>query len=124
MENPARVPRSLIQSYDELVQLVETVDSPAVGITLDVGHADQAEGLRPAFDAFAPYLRHIHIHDCADGRDHREIGTGAVDFTAYLADLHAYPFTLAIESRDEEDAEGCVLRSRDRLKDLLGPSAR
>ena len=123
VENLRHIPGYVIQSYEELVQLVETVDSPALGITLDVGHADQAEGLRPAFDAFAPYLRHIHIHDCADGRDHREIGTGALDFAAYLADLQAYPFTLAIESRDEEDAEGCVLRSRDRLRELLGPSA-
>ena len=99
-------------------------DSPAVAVTLDVGHADLSDGLRLAFDTFAPSLRHVHIHDSAQGRDHREIGTGAVDFAAYLDELRSYPFTLAIESRDDLDPEGCVLRSRDRLVELLGSSAR
>lgn len=56
----------VIQSYGEMVDLVETVGSPAVRITLDIGHADRADGLAPAFEAFAPYLRHIHVHD-SDG---------------------------------------------------------
>ena len=124
VENLAHVPGYVIQSYGELVELVEMVDSPAVAVTLDMGHADLSDGLRLAFDTFAPSLRHVHIHDSAQGRDHREIGTGAVDFAAYLDELRSYPFTLAIESRDDLDPEGCVLRSRDRLVELLGSSAR
>ena len=124
VENLSHVPGYVVQSYGELLGLVEVVGSPAVAITLDVGHADLSDGLRPALDAFAPSLRHVHVHDSAQGRDHREVGTGAVDFAAYRDDLAAYPFTLAIESRDDDDPEGCVLRSRDRLAALLGPAAR
>ena len=124
VENLSHVPGSVIQSYGELVELVETVGSPAVRITLDIGHADLADGLKPAFEAFSPHLRHIHVHDSDGQRDHYEIGAGALDFSKYLDFLVPYPFTMAIESRDENDVEGCVLRSRDRLKRILGPAAR
>ena len=124
VENLTHVPGYVIQSYGELVELVQMVNSSAVRITLDVGHADLADGLRPAFETFAPYLRHIHVHDCDGQRDHREVGKGKLDFVEYRAFLEPYPFTMAIESRDDDDPEGCVLRSRDRLKELLGASAR
>ena len=124
VENLAHVPGYVVQSYRELVELVEVVGSPAVRITLDVGHADLADGLGPALEAFAPYLRHIHAHDSDGRRDHLEIGSGSVAFSAYRDVLERYPFTLAIESRDDGDVDGCVLRSRDRLKELLGPSVR
>ena len=124
VENLVHQPGMVIQSYAELVGLIEMVDSQAVRITLDVGHAFLADGLRPAFQAFEAYLRHIHMHDSDDRRDHREIGIGEIDFEDCREYLDRYPFTLAMESRDEEDVEGCVLRSRDRLMELLGTSTR
>ena len=124
VENLAHVPGLVIQSYVELVELVEAVDSPAVRITLDLGHADLADGVAPAFDAFAPYLRHIHIHDSDGRRDHHEIGRGTMDFSECRPRLVAYPHLIVMETRDESDAEGCVLRSRDRLRELPGASAR
>ena len=124
VENLVHVPGYVIQSYRELVELVELVGSPAVRITLDVGHADLADGLRPAFETFAPYLRHIHIHDSDGQRDHYEIGSGKLPFADYRDLLEPYPFTLAVESRNDDDPTGCVLRSRDRLKELLGTSTR
>ena len=124
VENLTHAPGFVIQSYAELVELIEMVGSPAVGITLDIGHADRTDGLRLAFETFPPYLRHIHIHDSDGQRDHQEIGKGKLDFTEYRDVLESYPFTMAIESRDEHDKEGCVLRSRDHLKQVLGTSAR
>ena len=124
VENLQHSPGYVIQSYGELVELVQMVDSPAVQITLDIGHADLSDGIRPALEAFGPYLRHVHMHDSDGSRDHYEVGRGSLGFSEYRAALEAYPFTLAIESRDESDVEGCVLRSRDRLIELLGTSAR
>ena len=124
VENLFHVPGLVIQSYDELATLVESVNSPCVQITLDTGHAARSDGLSSAFETFAPYLRHIHIHDSEGQRDHQEIGRAGIDFSRYRHYLERYPFTLAMESRDEDDPEGCVLRSRDRLKELLGNSAR
>ena len=53
-----------------------------------------------------------------------EVGEATLDFAAHRDLPELYPFTMAIESRDESDPEGCVLRRRDRLKDLLGAAAR
>ena len=124
LENLVHEPHYVIQSYGELVDLARSLDSPVVRIILDMGHADCADGLQPAFEAFAPYLRHIHIHD-SDGRQaHYEIGKGKLDFTRYQDVLKSFPFTLAMECTDEQDPVGCVLRSRDALKSLLQDAAR
>lgn len=124
LENLGHVPGYVIQGYGELVDVVRSLDSPLARIILDVGHADCSDGVRPAFEAFAPYLRHIHVHDSDGQRDHYEIGKAKLDFAAYLDVLKPFPFTLAMESRDEQDPAGCVLRSRDALKAILKDSAR
>ena len=124
VENLTRQPGMVIQSYAELVGLIEMVDSQAVGITLDVGHAYRSDGLQEAFRAFGPHIRHMHMHDSDDRRDHQEIGVGEIDFEDYRAHLDRYRFTMAMETRNEDDVEGCVLRSRDGLKKLLGNSTR
>ena len=77
-----------------------------------------------ALDAFAPYLRHIHIHDSNGKRDHLEIGQGKLDFGQWLEQWRDYPFTMVLETRDDSDPQGSVLRSRDRLKEILGPAVR
>lgn len=124
LENLAHVPGYLFQSYGALVDLVKEMDNPLVRIILDVGHADLSDGLRPAFDTFGPYIRHMHLHDSDGQRDHQEIGKAKLDFAQYLDVLKPFPFTLAMESRDESDPEGCVLRSRDALKRVLQDAAR
>ena len=52
------------------------------------------------------------------------MGRGGLDFSQWLDTLRTYPFTLAMETRNDADPEGNVLRSRDRLKELLGDAAR
>jgi sugar phosphate isomerase/epimerase len=123
VENLVHVPGYVIQGYGELVDLVRSIDCPLVRIILDIGHADCSDGVRSAFEAFAPYLRHIHVHDSDGQRDHYEIGKAQLDFTTYLDLLKPFPFTLAMESRDEQDPVGCVLRSRDALKTVLQEAA-
>ena len=124
MENLHHTPGQVIQSYRELLGLVEAVSTPAVQITLDTGHAHLSDGITEAIETFSPYLRHVHIHDSDGQRDHLEMGLGGLDFTPWLATLKKYPFTLAMETRNDADPEGNVLRSRDRLKELLGAAAR
>ncbi len=124
VENLHHAPGQVIQSYAELLELVRAVSSPAVQITLDIGHADLADGITSALDTFAPYLRHIHIHDCDGQRDHLEIGLGNLDFGQWLDRWRDYPFTLVLETRNDADPEASVVRSRDRLKEILGPAVR
>ncbi len=120
VENMHHVPGQVIQNYGELLGLVECLNSPAVQITLDMGHADRSDGITEAFEIFSPYLRHIHIHDSDGKRDHLEIGLGTLDFARWSETLQAYPFSMVLESRNNADPEGNVLRSRDRLTQVLG----
>ncbi|MCH7696386.1 MAG: sugar phosphate isomerase/epimerase [Proteobacteria bacterium] len=118
-----------VRSYAEQVDLVRSVDSPAVALTLDAGHAFRSGGIAEAFGAFGPWLRHFHIHDATESRPHLELGAGAIDFAAHAGLLRAYPHTMIMEIN--VDGEGqtspargrtkpALLRSRDILRDLLG----
>ena len=80
----------------QLAEQISTVDHPAVGICLDVGHAALAAGFF-GFDfieecaAIAPLVRHVHLHDNLQ----RTNVTGepqVSEHTAYgLGDLHLPP---------------------------------
>ena len=124
VENMHHVPGQVIQNYQELLGLVEPLNNPALQITLDMGHADRADGITEAFEVFSPFLRHIHVHDSNGKRDHLEIGLGELDFSRWSDRLKDYPFSMVLESRNNEDPEGNVLRSRDLLTRSLGGSSR
>ncbi len=124
LENLHHTPGQVIQSYSKLREVVEAVASPAVQITLDTGHADLSDGIGEAIETFSPLLRHIHIHGSDGARDHMEIGQGSVDFAQWLDWLREYPFTLVMETLNDADPMGGVLRSRDRLRQLLPDSAK
>ena len=124
VENMHHNPGQVIKKYTDLLNLVEAVSSPAVQITLDVGHADRADGITDALETFAPYLRHIHMHDSNGVRDHLEIGQGRLDFSQWIDKWRDYPFMMVLESRNESDLHNSVVRSRDRLRDVLGPAVR
>ena len=60
--------------------------SPRFGLTLDAGHL-RAAGCADAefFAAHEDRLRHMHLHDAADGRDHLPLGAGTLDWQKALA---------------------------------------
>jgi sugar phosphate isomerase/epimerase len=92
-------------SPDILVQLVDGVDSPFLGLCLDVGHQhlfselDAVEWVR----RMACRLSHIHLHDNdRTGDKHWSIGRGTIDFESfYMALLQYAPqVTIALETVD------------------------
>ena len=114
----------MVLSYQELADIVESVNSPAVRITLDTGHAHLSDGVSEAFEVFGSNVRHIHMHD-SDGKvDHFEVGEGEIDMESVKSQLSDFRFTLALETQRSDDGEAGTLRSRDRLKNLLGDSTR
>ncbi|MCH7800615.1 MAG: sugar phosphate isomerase/epimerase [Chloroflexi bacterium] len=124
LENLFHTPGNVVLSYQELVGIVESVNSPAVRITLDTGHAYLSDGVSEAFEAFGSHIRHIHMHD-SDGKvDHFEVGEGVINLEIIQHQLAEFPFTLALETQRTDDGEAGTLRSRDRLKALLGDSTR
>jgi len=128
---------------DAFPKLVHEVDHPAVGACVDVGHLVAAVGreqrntdhgataynryLLHLLDQLGPKLWHFHMHDVRydDWRDHREVGTGIIDFPALLADLHARRFggRLVFEL-EEPDTIASLERSKAHLDPLAaGPAA-
>lgn len=80
----------------ELAEQVSTIDHPAVGVCLDVGHAALAAGAF-GFDLFeecaavAPLVRHVHLHDNL-GRTNLTGEPPVSEHTVYgLGDLHLPP---------------------------------
>jgi sugar phosphate isomerase/epimerase len=126
---------------DEHVELLERVDHPYVGATLDLGHIkfwferdgitslpeDEArdrynERLLALLDRLGERVFHIHAHDvrAADIRDHRGVGRGIVDLDAVLGRLLALGYDGLLELELEEpDDEQAAVESRDRLAAAL-----
>lgn len=62
------------------------LESPAFGLTFDVGHNLCKGGVdEPIILARKEHLHHLHLHDVRDGKkDHQALGTGELDIHKYL----------------------------------------
>ena len=127
VENLKHEPEDAVQSYGDLVEIVERCDSKSVGITLDTGHAELTDGVDLAFETFGPHLRHLHVHDCIDGEDHHEVGKGTLDLSRYSGYLDgdqllvlevAKGANLALQHG--EYPKDVVLRSVEAVKKMVG----
>jgi sugar phosphate isomerase/epimerase len=88
-------PGLLIETVDQFLEFMQHIDSPAVGMNFDVGHAycvgdDPATAIPRA----APYIRHFHLEDIAATRVHQHLvpGDGAIDFAATLKAIRALDY--------------------------------
>ncbi|MFC4440071.1 MULTISPECIES: sugar phosphate isomerase/epimerase family protein [Natrialbaceae] len=85
-------PELLVENTDEVLTLIDEIDTDALGVNLDVGHAavygeDPAESVRRC----AGYITGVHLEDIVGGRRgkhyHRIPGEGDLDFEAIFAAL-------------------------------------
>ena len=129
LENMPFDPELPVQSYQEQVDIVRRIGSPAVALTLDVGHAFRSGGVAQAFRAFGPWLRHMHIHDATQNDAHLEIGQGSIDFEPHADALRRYANTMVMEINVEGEGQTApargltapaLLRSRELLRSTLG----
>jgi sugar phosphate isomerase/epimerase len=80
-------PGLLIETADQFLELMQHIDSPAVGLNFDIGHfycvKDDPATTVPRL---AKYTRHYHLEDIAATRVHHHLvpGEGAIDFAATL----------------------------------------
>jgi sugar phosphate isomerase/epimerase len=85
-------PGLLIETCDQFLELTKHLDSPAVGMNFDIGHA-YCVGDDPAtsIPRVAKYIRHFHLEDIAATRVHHHLipGAGAIDFAATLKAIRA-----------------------------------
>jgi sugar phosphate isomerase/epimerase len=85
-------PGLLIENADQFVELMEHVDSPAVGLNFDVGHFFCVGDDVPAtIKRLAPFIGHFHLEDIAATRVHHHLipGEGAIDFPAVFLAMQA-----------------------------------
>jgi sugar phosphate isomerase/epimerase len=73
----------------ELLDLLEAIDHPAIGITLDTSHANVVGlDLPAAIREFAPYLLATHISDNdGSGDQHRTPGNGQIEWQSTMRAL-------------------------------------
>ncbi len=121
----------------ELMDMVEQIDHPAVGVTIDVGHLVSAlpEAVRSSPDGpkayndllelhvreAGPWIVHVHVHDVdRTWRDHRCVGAGIIDWPRLVGALKAagYDGALSLEL-EEADTRLAVRESAAFLEKLL-----
>ncbi|MHB9092655.1 MAG: sugar phosphate isomerase/epimerase family protein, partial [Chloroflexota bacterium] len=110
--------RYLGVTVEELRFVFANIDSPYLGLALDIGHCNLLPGgIGPFIEAFGHRIRGAHLHD-NDGRvdHHLPLGAGTVDWPVVLANLRkiGYQGSYTIELGRTED----VAASRDYLRDI------
>src|SRR6516162_8787924 len=80
-------PGLLIETVEQFQEFMRHIDSPAVGMNFDIGHA-YCVGDDPAttIPRVKDHIRHFHLEDIAATRVHHHLvpGDGAIDFAAAL----------------------------------------
>jgi sugar phosphate isomerase/epimerase len=118
-------PGLLIETADQFLEFMQHVDSPAVGMNFDIGHA-YCVGDDPAttIPRVAKYIRHFHLEDIAATRVHHHLvpGEGAIDFAAALRAIQAigYKSWVTIELYPYvEDPDAAASTALRRITDIL-----
>lgn len=132
------MPDGFPETADKFCALVWNVDHPAVGSCLDTGHVfgmvphekrRTAEGnallsatVASMAETLGEKLFHVHIHDVRphDWRDHREVGSGVIDYAPLFAVLTriGYAGALSLEM-EEPDRTGAIARSVSRIRGFI-----
>lgn len=137
------MPDVVPETADRFCALIWNIGHDAVGACLDTGHvlgmvpatlrrtpegaamlsATAAEVAR----TLGPKLVHVHIHDVRafDWRDHREVGTGIIDYGPLFGALHdiGYSGALSLEM-EEPDRAGAMARSAERIRGFIDTANR
>lgn len=103
LENMPDIEKLLCRTPHEIFGMIESVDSPALGITFDAGHANSMKNTDDFLkekDKFA----HVHIHDNNGKKDeHLELGKGNVNWGRVLPELKGFGGMVVIEARSLEE---------------------
>lgn len=121
-------PGLLIETTDEYLEIFERVNSPAIGLNFDVGHAYcMSEDLPVQIARMARYTRHYHLEDIASTRVHHHLvpGKGAIDFTEVIAAIRqtGYDGWLTVELYPNvDDPDAAARQAFEVLKPLVHPA--
>lgn len=123
LENFSHVKGCIQSTYEELVEWVDEIGSPALKITLDMGHANLEGGVEKAVEIFNARIVHVHLNDNdAKSSAHGELGSGSIGWQATVPFIRSFDGMLSLELLGFGDLEGAVLRSKAFLEKLLDGS--
>ncbi len=122
-------PGLLIETTEQYLEVAQRLNSPAIGLNFDVGHAFcVGEDLPRSIDRLKAHTRHYHLEDIAATRVHHHLvpGTGAIDFAAVIGAIRGtgYSGWLTVElypNVDDPDSAG--RGAIEHLRPLLSPGA-
>jgi sugar phosphate isomerase/epimerase len=118
-------PGLLIETADQFLELMQHLDSPAVGMNFDVGHAYCVhDDPATTIPRVAKYIRHFHLEDIAATRVHQHLvpGEGAIDLVAALRAIASIGYTgwVTIELYPYvDDPDGAARTALQRVKQTL-----
>ncbi|MFN4261086.1 MAG: sugar phosphate isomerase/epimerase family protein [Gemmataceae bacterium] len=121
-------PGLLIETADQFEELMRHIDSPAVGLNFDIGHAYCVhDEPAPTIRRLAQYIRHFHLEDIAATRVHHHLipGEGAIDFAAVFESIRAigYDGWVTIELYPYvDDPDPAARTARERILPLVNAS--
>lgn len=104
---------------DNLVQLMEAINSPRMGLCFDTGHFNlfSSISLEEWLYRCSGYICHLHVHDNDRSADlHAPPGNGTFPFRELFERLDPCPPTMTLEAHCREDA----FLGLERLNNLLG----
>jgi sugar phosphate isomerase/epimerase len=117
-------PGMLIETFDQYSRLLEIVDGPLFGLTIDIGHVQCVEEgpFAPYLTTWGPRLFNVHIEDMRRGvHEHLMFGDGEIDFPPVISALKQIGYTGGVHvelSRHSHCAPEAVRQSFDFLSRL------
>jgi len=120
-------PGMFIESFANFDELLQKVDSPLLGLTIDIGHVHCVEEgpIAGYLRQWSPRLVNVHIEDMRKGdHEHLRFGEGEIDFAPVLKTLREIGYTggLHVElSRHSHIAPEVARESIEFLRRIAGP---
>ncbi len=118
-------PGMFIETMAQFARLIEMVDAPCLGLTIDVGHLHcvDAGPISDHLREWADRLVNVHIEDMRRGvHEHLRFGEGEIDFVPILATLNKIGYSGGVNvelSRHSHRAPQVMRDSYDFLQCLL-----
>ena len=89
-------PELLIERFDQYLDFIARIDSGAIGLNFDIGHAYcVGEDPQDWVAKMAEHTNHYHFEDIAASRVHQHLipGRGAIDFAATIQEIEKTGYT-------------------------------
>jgi sugar phosphate isomerase/epimerase len=118
-------PGMFIETMDDYAQLVERVDAPHFGLTIDIGHLQCVEDqpIPVHLRRWADRLFNVHIEDMRRGvHEHLKFDEGEIDFPPVMSTLEEIGYTGGVNvelSRHSHMAPRVMQESFDFLRRLV-----